>query len=102
MRVRRIVGTALIIFAALIGARPTFAQEATLSGTISDQTASVLPGASVTAVHQASGNVFVAVTDDRGFYRLPLRTGVYRMTVELQGFASVNRCVERLVGARQS
>jgi carboxypeptidase family protein len=90
--------TALLLFAALIAARPALAQEATLSGTISDQTASVLPGATVTAVHQASGNVFVAVTDDRGFYRLALRTGVYRVTVELQGFASVNRSVELLVG----
>jgi len=98
MRARRIVGTALFIFAALIGSRPVFAQEATLSGTISDQTASVLPGATVTAVHQATGNVFVAVTDDRGFYRLALRTGVYRVNVELQGFATVNRSVELLVG----
>src|SRR5262245_66471532 len=101
MRARRVVGTALFIFAifaALIGARPAFAQEATLSGTISDQTASVLPGATVTALHQASGNVFVSVTDDRGFYRLPLRTGVYRITVELQGFATSNRSVELLVG----
>ena len=90
---------AFLLFVALIAAaRPVFAQEATLSGTISDQTASVLPGATITAVHQASGNVFVAVTDDRGFYRLALRTGVYRITVELQGFASVNRSVELLVG----
>jgi carboxypeptidase family protein len=87
-----------VLFAALIWARPAVAQEAALSGTISDQTASVLPGATVTAVHQASGNVFVAVTDDRGFYRLALRTGIYRMTVELQGFATVNRSVELLVG----
>src|SRR5215510_7804852 len=55
-------------------------------------------GTTVTALHQASGNVFVAVTDDRGFYRLPLRTGVYRITVELQGFATANRSVELLVG----
>ena len=89
---------ALFLFAALIAAQPAFAQEATLSGTISDQTMSVLPGATVTAVHQASGNVFVAVTDDRGFYRLALRTGAYRVTVELQGFASVNRPLELLVG----
>jgi carboxypeptidase family protein len=91
-------GIALVLAAAFLVARPAFAQEATLSGTISDQTASVLPGATVTAVHQASGNMFVAVTDDRGFYRLPLRTGVYRITVELQGFATANRSVELLVG----
>ena len=33
-----------------------YAQEATLSGTIVDSTNSVLPGVTVTAVHQATGN----------------------------------------------
>ena len=89
---------ALVASVALVFAAPAFAQEATLSGTISDATSSVLPGVTITAVHEASGNTFVAVTDDRGFYRLPLRTGVYRLSAELAGFASVNRSVELLVG----
>jgi len=97
-RCSRVLGIALLVSGALVLASPVFAQEAALSGTLSDQTASVLPGVTVTAVHEASGNTFVAVTDDRGFYRLPLRTGVYRITVELAGFASVNRSVELLVG----
>src|SRR5205809_5343670 len=88
----------LALTAALLCAVPAFAQEATLSGTISDQTNSVLPGVTITAVHEASGNTFVAVTDGRGFYRLPLRTGIYRITVELAGFASVTRSMELLVG----
>src|SRR5882762_1245195 len=89
---------ALVASVALVFAAPAFAQEATLSGTISDATSSVLPGVTITAVHAASGNTFVAVTDDRGFYRLPLRTGVYRLSAELAGFANVNRSVELLVG----
>ncbi len=89
---------ALVASVALVFAAPAFAQEATLSGTISDATSSVLPGVTITAVHEASGNTFVAVTDDRGFYRLPLRTGVYRLNAELAGFANVNRSVELLVG----
>ena len=88
----------LVVTAALAFASPALAQEATLSGTISDQTSSVLPGVTITAVHAASGNTFVAVSDDRGFYRLPLRTGVYRINAELAGFANVNRSVELLVG----
>ncbi|HEY3157794.1 MAG TPA: TonB-dependent receptor [Vicinamibacterales bacterium] len=94
----RILRAALVVSAALVFASPVFAQEATLSGTISDQTNSVLPGVTITAVHAASGNTFVGVSDDRGFYRLPLRTGIYRISAELAGFGNVNRSVELLVG----
>ena len=52
-----------------------YAQEAILSGVISDSTGAVVPGVAVSAVHQASGNVFEAVTDVRGGYRLSVRTG---------------------------
>src|SRR5262245_57892886 len=66
-------------------------QQATLLGTVTDATGAVLPGVTVTAVHEASGNTFVAVTDERGGYRLPVRTGGYRMTAELAGFSTVTR-----------
>jgi hypothetical protein len=76
-----------------------YAQEATVSGTVSDATGGVLPGATVTAVHEASGNTFLAVTDERGAFRIPARTGVYLMTVELPGFTTVTRSgLELLVG----
>ncbi|MBI3048212.1 MAG: TonB-dependent receptor [Acidobacteria bacterium] len=76
-----------------------YGQEATLSGTVSDATGGVLPGVTVTAVHEASGNTFVGVTDERGAFRLPVRTGVYRLTLELSGFATLTRSgVELLVG----
>ena len=39
------------------------AQEATLTGTVSDSTGGVLPGVTVTALHEATGNTFVAVTE---------------------------------------
>ena len=42
------------------------AQEATLNGTVSDTTGGALPGVTVRAVHEASGNSFEAVTDARG------------------------------------
>ena len=78
---------------------PAFAQEATLSGTIVDSTNSVLPGVTVTAVHQATGNRFVAVSDGRGQFRLPVRIGEYVITAELQGFTTVTRGgVQLLVG----
>jgi hypothetical protein len=34
-----------------------FAPEATLSGTVTDSTGAVLPGVTLTAVHEASGNI---------------------------------------------
>jgi hypothetical protein len=67
------------------------AQEATVTGTITDTTGGVLPGVIVTAVHEATGFTLEAVTDDRGVFRMPARIGTYRVTASLAGFADVNR-----------
>jgi hypothetical protein len=76
-----------------------YAQEAVLTGTVTDSTGAVLPGVTVTAVHEATGNRFVAVTDARGIYRIPARVGAYQLTAELQGFTSVSRTgLQLLVG----
>jgi hypothetical protein len=75
------------------------AQEATLNGTVTDSTGSVLPGVTVQALHEASGNTFMAVTDGRGAYQIPVRVGIYKITVQLQGFTTVTQnAVEVLVG----
>ena len=75
------------------------AQEAAMSGTVTDSTGAVLPGVTITAIHEASGNTFEAVTDERGTYRIPLRIGAYRVTAALSGFATVTRTgLEVLVG----
>src|ERR1700730_3414456 len=76
-----------------------YAQEATISGTVTDATGAVLPGVTVTAVLEASGNNFGTVTDARGDFRIPVRIGVYRITTELQGFRAATKTgVELLVG----
>jgi hypothetical protein len=76
-----------------------FAQDAVITGTITDSTGGVLPGVSVTATHQATGNRFNAVTDERGVYRIAARVGVYQIVAELQGFRAVTReGLELLVG----
>src|SRR5918911_17567 len=75
------------------------AQEAVLSGTVTDSTGAVLPGVTIRAVHEASGNTFEGVTDQRGIYRLPVRVGTFRLSAELQGFTTLNRTgLELLVG----
>ena len=76
-----------------------FAQDAVLTGTITDSTGAVLPGVSVTAVNEATGNNYETVTDAAGVYRIPVRVGAYKVTADLAGFGSVNRTgVQLLVG----
>ena len=89
----------LMVLVAILALPVTgYAQDATLTGTVTDSTGGVLPGVTVTAIHQASGNTVTAVTDDRGAFRLPGRVGNYKITVELVGFTTVNKTVELAVG----
>ena len=82
-----------LVFAATFLILPVVAsaQEATLNGTVTDSTGGVLPGVTITATNDETGNTFVAITDATGEFRLPVRIGVYRLTAELQGFATVTR-----------
>jgi len=91
---RLLLGVAIIAAPAVANA-----QEAVFTGTVVDSSGGVLPGVTVTAVLEATGNTFLAVTDERGAYRLPARVGAYRITAELSGFATVVRTgVQLLVG----
>src|SRR5499426_4515322 len=77
----------------------TYAQEeAVVSGRITDSSGAVLPGVTVRAVHEATGNAFQAVTDGLGTYRMSVRVGRVRVTAELQGFAAATRAVDILLG----
>jgi len=75
-----------------------YAQEASFTGTVTDSTGGVLPGVTVTATNVESGNTFVAVSDERGIFRLPVRIGNFRITAELAGFTTVNQSLQMLVG----
>ena len=76
-----------------------YAQDAVLSGTATDSTGAVLPGVTVQAQHEATGNTFEAVTDARGSYRMSVRIGTYKIATQLQGFNPATRTgVEVLVG----
>ncbi len=94
----RVISRVLILCAAVALPRSGFAQEAALSGSITDSTGAVLPGVTVTAVQTATGNSFLAVTDERGGFRVPVRIGEYKVTAELQGFAPVTKAATLLVG----
>ncbi|MGH9255867.1 MAG: TonB-dependent receptor [Vicinamibacterales bacterium] len=88
----------LLVLLVLLVPVGVYAQEATFAGTVTDSTGGVLPGVTITAVHEATGNTFVAVTDERGEFRLPVRVGVYRIEAELSGFTTVNRNLQILIG----
>lgn len=97
MRRWRIVAFVAIM---LIAASRTYAQEATLVGTVVDESKSVMPGVTITATDLATGRVFVVVTAERGEFRIgQVAPGKYRVAAELAGFASsVLPEVELLVG----
>jgi len=98
-RVSSVVNMVIVVGAILALPALGYAQEVTLSGTVTDSTGGVVPGTTVTAVHEASGNVFEAVTDASGRYRIPVRPGVFKVTAQLVGFQTVTRTgLELLVG----
>src|SRR5213593_4497658 len=95
----RVVIRSIVVTAILVLPAAAYAQEAVLSGTIMDSTGAVLPGVTLKAVHEASGNSFEGVTDQRGVYRIAVRIGVYQITAELSGFTPVTRSgLQLLVG----
>ena len=59
MRARRLVRW-LMVVGVLAFPAAGYTQEATVTGTVTDATSGVLPGVTITALHQASGNTFVA------------------------------------------
>jgi carboxypeptidase family protein len=87
---------------ALLSPQVARAQDTSLSGIVTDSTDARLPGVTVTALHVDTGNTFAGVTDVTGQYQISgMRTGVYRVTAELQGFRPVTQDkVELLVGQR--
>ena len=94
----RILVRLLVVSTILVLPLAASAQDAAISGTVLDSSGAVLPGATVRAVHEASGNTFETVSDDRGAYRLVVRVGAVRITAELPDFTAATRSVELLLG----
>lgn len=86
----------LALVIALGIARPGAGQQTvdvgSISGRVLDQSGAAVPGASVTATHQATNIVASAISDADGRFRFPyLRIGDYAITVTLVGFKDVTR-----------
>jgi hypothetical protein len=74
-----------LLFSAAASAQTT---GATLLGTVADEQGAVLPGVTITVVNTETGRNRVAVTNERGYYRVgALPPGKYEMKVEMSGFS---------------
>jgi hypothetical protein len=91
---RLIVGTILTCFIALPA---TAQQRGSIAGKVLDAGGLPLPGASVTVTEQNTGFNRTVVTAETGAYSVPnLEPGLYTVTVEMSGFASIKQADVRL------
>ncbi|HEY7291437.1 MAG TPA: TonB-dependent receptor [Vicinamibacterales bacterium] len=99
MAQRSLLGSGFFVLF-FLAASTLHAQDASVIGTVTDETKAVLPGATVTATNLDTGVQTNGVTDERGQYRLlRMYPGKYKVQAELQGFTSVVvPSVELLVG----
>ena len=97
--VRRSFGW-MSVCALLLSATMVAQQNATVQGSVIDESKGVMPGVLVSATEISTGRQSVAVTDVDGRYRLEnLPPGKYTIRIELSGFATSEiKDVELLVG----
>ena len=91
---------AVLVAVAVLVNSAVYAQQGSVIGVAVDDTKAVLPGVNVTATDQEAGRQLVAVTNEKGEYRLAsVPPGKYTIQAELSGFTTVVlRDVEILVG----
>src|SRR5262245_43423120 len=69
---------------------PAFGQTAQITGRIVDVTGAVVPGAQVTLTNQAAGVARDTVTNNEGYYAIPLlQPGGYQISVKKEGFKPI-------------
>jgi len=77
---RRLRLTAIVLATVLtVCSAPAFAQDASVVGTVTDDTKAVLPGATITATGLETGVQTTATADANGQYRLRLPAGTYKL-----------------------
>jgi hypothetical protein len=91
---RRLAGVLIVLTLGCVVApgSANAAGNGSISGTITDQTGAVVPGASITVTNTALGSMLTVTSDMQGLYSFPsLPVGHYDLTVELPGFATQKR-----------
>jgi len=95
LRTMRRIGLALAFLAAVAAPRAGFSQSTTegaIGGTVTDQTKSVVPGATVTTKNSATNATATTVTDANGHFTVVrLNPGSYSVEVNLSGFTPFNQ-----------
>jgi hypothetical protein len=92
--------TAAVLFLAAASICSGQMDRASLSGTVSDATGAVVPGAKVEAVQTATQAKFSALTNDSGVYNfIGLPIGDYTVSAEKEGFSQVVRSNVVLTGS---
>ena len=67
-----------------------FAQSATLTGKVTDNSGGVMPGVTVTVTEIDTGRSQTSVANENGQYRFPLLPpGTYTLLAEIAGFAPI-------------
>lgn len=80
---------ALLLTISATSARAQLSGRGTIEGTVTDPSGAVVPGASVTATLDVTGEITRQKTTTAGFYSMPqLKPGVYTLTVTAAGFES--------------
>src|SRR5207253_5200856 len=63
-----------------------------ITGTVTDASGALVPGATVTAKNEATGVAYVQTTTEAGLYGFPtLPAGAYTVSVTLPGFKTANK-----------
>ncbi len=89
---RRLIAGLCIVLVGL--SAPAYAQRTTgtITGTVTDESGAVLPGVTVTLSGAGVPGNPTTVTGENGTFRFPsLPPGEYNISIQLQGFATVNR-----------
>src|SRR5438105_12395698 len=86
MQRRRVLPLTVLLLLA-IGLHAQVTSTAPLSGTVTDQTGSVVPGTAVTVQNMETGTTYKAVTGANGTFNVPaLSTGTYSVLASAKGF----------------
>ena len=85
---RRIVGWGVVLLLLLSVPVSVLSQvSTTVRGTVTDSTGGVMPGASVTVVHETTDEATTRLTDETGNYEFTgLPPGIYTLTADVPGF----------------
>ena len=83
---------AFLMTIAMVVSLPAVAQQAGLTGAVTDPTGAVIPGAAVTVTHKGTGVARTTTTSaDGGYLIQQLEPGQYRLEISMQGFKTAVR-----------